>query len=179
MTNNWFVITGGPSSGKSTTIQLLKDKGYKTTTETARSFIESQFDKGFTMDQIRSDHLKFQRTVFNLQCKLEDGLASKELTFLDRAVPDTIGYLRYRQLSVPKDILDVCSQNMKRYKKVFLLEQLPFEADQVRVETNGDAERISEQLTQVYMELGAQLVKVPVMKKEKRVEFILTQVASL
>jgi predicted ATPase len=30
---NWYVITGGPSSGKSTVIQELKDLGYTTAHE--------------------------------------------------------------------------------------------------------------------------------------------------
>ena len=28
---NWYVITGGPGSGKTTTVNLLRDRGYKTT----------------------------------------------------------------------------------------------------------------------------------------------------
>jgi predicted ATPase len=28
---NWYVITGGPSSGKTTTINILTARGYKTT----------------------------------------------------------------------------------------------------------------------------------------------------
>lgn len=31
---NWYVVTGGPSFRKTTTVNLLKERGYKTTIET-------------------------------------------------------------------------------------------------------------------------------------------------
>ena len=35
---NWYVITGGPGSGKTTTVNLLKERGYITTFEHARNY---------------------------------------------------------------------------------------------------------------------------------------------
>ena len=35
---NWYVITGGPGSGKTTTVNLLKERGYITTFEHARHY---------------------------------------------------------------------------------------------------------------------------------------------
>ena len=32
-TTNWYVITGGPSTGKTTLINMLKEEGYNTTIE--------------------------------------------------------------------------------------------------------------------------------------------------
>ena len=38
---NWYVITGGPSTGKTTTIDLLQKQGYHTTIEHARHYIDT------------------------------------------------------------------------------------------------------------------------------------------
>ena len=38
----WYVITSGPGSGKTTTVQLLRNKGYTTTIEHARHYIDTQ-----------------------------------------------------------------------------------------------------------------------------------------
>ena len=45
---NWYVITGGPSSGKTTTVTLLKERGYITTMEHARHYLDTQRLKGKT-----------------------------------------------------------------------------------------------------------------------------------
>ena len=39
---NWYVIRGGPSSGKTTTVNLLKERGYITTFEHARHYLNTQ-----------------------------------------------------------------------------------------------------------------------------------------
>lgn len=38
---NWYVITGGPGSGKTTTAHLLKERGYTTTFEHARHYLDN------------------------------------------------------------------------------------------------------------------------------------------
>ncbi len=50
---NWYVITGGPSSGKTTTVNLLKERGYITTFEHARHYLDTQRLKGKTIDEVR------------------------------------------------------------------------------------------------------------------------------
>jgi predicted ATPase len=37
---NWYVITCGPSSGKTTTLNILNKKGYNTTIEHARHYLD-------------------------------------------------------------------------------------------------------------------------------------------
>ena len=55
---NWYVITGGPSTGKTTIIDLLQKKGYKTTIEHARHYIDTMHDDGQTVEEIRSNKRK-------------------------------------------------------------------------------------------------------------------------
>ncbi|MBP6913484.1 MAG: ATP-binding protein [Candidatus Levybacteria bacterium] len=174
--NNWFVITGGPSSGKSTTIRLLSRKGYVTTQEIAREFIESQFKLGLSMTEIRKDQLGFQMQILALQMKLEEGLASGQITFLDRSIPDIMAYLIFRTCPIPDAYVKIYEASKHNYKKVFILDSLSFEEDPVRVENAKEAEEIRLLLEKSYKDLGIDIVKVPVMGEEKRVSFILEHV---
>lgn len=171
MKNNWFVITGGPCSGKSTTLQLLSKKGFKVTQETAREYIDSEIKKGVSLLEIRSNPQKLQDNIAKAQIKLEESLNPNEAIFLDRAVPDSIGYYNFLKIKCP----DFVSRKAKgsEYKTVFFLEQLPYVNDSVRDETKEQAEEISRALEKAYSNLNIEFTKVPVMDKKKRVEFIL------
>ena len=39
---NFYILTGGPGSGKSTVFKLLSDMGYLTVEETGRNIIQKQ-----------------------------------------------------------------------------------------------------------------------------------------
>lgn len=39
---NFYILTGGPGSGKSTVLKLLSDMGYLTVEETGRNIIQKQ-----------------------------------------------------------------------------------------------------------------------------------------
>src|SRR3989344_7422684 len=105
MTNNqktnWYVVTGGPSSGKTTTVNLLKDRRYKTTIEHARHYIDTQKVTGRTVEEIRNNQLIFQRGILNMQIAQEQALSPNDVVFLDRAIPDALAY--YRFLKFPVD----------------------------------------------------------------------------
>jgi predicted ATPase len=92
---NWYVITGGPSSGKTTTVNLLKDRGYITTMEHARHFLDTQRLKGRTIEEVRKNQLEFQHGVLQMQIDQENEIAPHVQVFLDRAVPDALAYHRY------------------------------------------------------------------------------------
>jgi len=66
-TTNWYVITGGPASGKTTTVNLLTQRGYKTTIEHARHFIDTQRMEGKTVEEIRQNQAAFQAGILDMQ----------------------------------------------------------------------------------------------------------------
>lgn len=168
---NWYVITGGPGSGKTTTIHLLRDKGYITTIEHARHYIDTQRISGKTVEEIRNNQIEFQRGVLNMQIEQEKYLSPDEMAFLDRALPDALAYYRFLKLPIDEKLAEA----LKRvsYKKIFILDFLPLVNDYARIEDGEAQKKIHSLITEVYESLPFPVVHVPVMPPEERVEFIL------
>lgn len=170
-TTEWYVITGGPSSGKTTTVELLKQRGYKTTIEHARHYIDTQRVTGKTTEEIRANQLAFQRGILDMQIAQERELSRDETVFLDRAIPDALAYYRFLDLPEDRKIQDAIRE--ASYKKVFILDPLPLERDYARTEDEAAQKRIHELLTEVYDSLLFPVVHVPVLSPEERADFIL------
>ena len=172
---NWHVITGGPSSGKSTLIEQLADKGYWTVAEAARQHIESEVAKGRTVKEIRADGAALARDVMDLQRKTEDGLCARDVTFLDRGLPDCLAFFRLAGAN-PNDFLAECFYH--RYASVLVLDQLPFERDGTRLESDADIARyLKVWHTRDYHAFGYRIVRVPVLPPEERLAFVLESLA--
>jgi len=168
---NWYVITGGPSSGKTTTVTLLRERGYHTTIENARHYIDIQRQQGKTLDEIRTNQANFQLAVLKLQIKQEQSLPADELVFLDRAIPDALAYYKFLNLTPDPLLLDALKTSS--YKKVFVLHRLPFVKDYARTEDEDAQKAIHLLLIEVYRSLNFPLIQVPDMPPEDRVDFIL------
>src|SRR5215204_1711685 len=119
---NWYVITGGPGSGKTTSVNHLNMLGYHTTIEHARHFIDTQMVTGKSVDEKRKSQIEFQKGILDMQILQEASLSPDELIFLDRALPDTLAYYRFLNLPVNKELKDALKKAF--YKKVFILESL-------------------------------------------------------
>lgn len=177
MMTKWHVITGGPSSGKTTMITLLAQRGYRTTIELARHLIDTQRITGRTTAEIRANQREFQRSVFMMQLKQEQALDPDELCFLDRALPDSLAYYRYLELEPEPELLAALKR--ASYRKAFVLDLLPLARDYARTESSLAQHRIHSLLIEVYEELGCPVERVPVLPVEQRLEFILSRVEGL
>lgn len=168
---NWYVITGGPSSGKTTTVNLLKERGYITTFEHARHYLDTQRLKGKTIEEVRKNQREFQLGVLDMQIEQENQISPDVLVFLDRAIPDALAY--YRFLNLPEDEKLTEALRTVSYKKVFVLDCLPLVKDYARTEDAAAQKKIHALLIEVYESLGFLVIQVPVLQPEKRVDFIL------
>jgi predicted ATPase len=169
---NWFVITGGPGSGKTTTVNILRSRGYKTTIEHARHYIDTQCLKGKTVEEVIRNQVEFQMGVLEMQIEQETALDPDEMVFLDRAVPDALAYYHFLQLAVNERILTAV--NNVNYKKVFILECLPIVNDYARREDAVAQKKIHDCITEVYTSLPFPVIHIPVLEAEKRADLILS-----
>ena len=168
---NWYVITGGPSSGKTTTVNLLKERGYITTFEHARHYLDTQRLKGRTIEDVRKQQREFQLGVLDMQIEQEDQISPDVQVFLDRAIPDALAY--YRFLNLPVDEKLTAALLTVSYKKIFILDRLPLVNDYARIEDEAAQKKIHALLSEVYQSLPFPVLHVPVLTPEQRVDFIL------
>jgi predicted ATPase len=168
---NWYVITGGPSSGKTTTVNILKARGYTTTIEHARHYIDTQRITGKTVEEIKNNQLEFQYGVLSMQIAQEQALSPTDTVFLDRAIPDILAYYRFLNLPVDDQLLEIIRK--VSYKKIFILSPLPLVTDYARTEDTVAQKKIHMLLTEVYESLSFPVVHVPTLSPEERVDFIL------
>ncbi len=169
--DNWYVLTGAPSSGKTTTLKALEKKGYKVFYEWARIYIDDEMRKGRTLKEIRKDELSFQRKILELKVNFEKKLPKKDLVFMERGIPDSTAYMQMCGIKNDKALakeLKNCS-----YKKVFLMELLKYDADYARTESQEEAQLLEKLLEKSYTDLDIEVVRVPKMSVSKRVKFIL------
>ena len=170
---NWYIITGGPSSGKSTLLTYLQSAGYVIIPEVARALIDEEIAKGKSLQEIRFDERAFQRRVFQRKIDLEEKLLSDQLTFLERGIPDSIAYYRL----TGDEVEPVINASKKRkYKRVFLLEQVPFVKDYARTEDEGRANIISNFLHKAYQDVGYEVTTIPLLSVPERAEILLKYV---
>lgn len=174
MSNNWYVITGGPCSGKTTTLGVIEKMGYQVEYETARFWIEQELKKGKTLEEMRKDEYLFQKKILELKIEYEKKFPKNELVFIERGIPDTTAYYQQscgiKEDELLKESLQKCS-----YKKVFLFELLDYQRDYARLENEKEAKILEDLLEESYRSLGMEVIRVPKMSVQQRVEFILKQ----
>ncbi|UCD91130.1 MAG: ATP-binding protein [Desulfobacterales bacterium] len=167
---NWYVITGAPCSGKTAVISGLEQKGHQVVHEVARAYIDEQLQKGQSIAQIKTDILSFESHILYKKIEIEQSLPKSSVIFLDRAVPDSIAYYMIEGLN-PDDPIQ--KSKLIRYKNIFLFERLRFEKDDVRSEDEKIAAQLDRLLQTSYEMLDYDIIYVPVMPVDKRIDFIL------
>ena len=170
----WCVITGASCSGKTTLIEMLAGKGFRTVPEAGRKYFERELGKGRVIEEIRADPAAFTRQVYDIMLAHEGGLRVNEINFLDRALPDGFAFYRLAGMN-PNQILPDCFQH--RYACVFLLKRLPYQKDGVRVADDETAAYLESWIYRDYRALGYQVIEVPVLSPEGRFEFVLRKLS--
>jgi predicted ATPase len=79
---NWYVITGAPSSGKTSVIRELEGLGYRVVHEVARAYTEEELKKGRKLDEIKADALTFEQHILDRKIGIETSLPKDAVIFL-------------------------------------------------------------------------------------------------
>ena len=171
---NWHVITGAPSCGKTTLIDQLASQGFHTVPESARLYMENEMGKGRSAHEILDSDVD-ERAMTEWQRRAEHGLRVTDVVFLDRALPDYLGWWRLHGLN-PNELLAECLYH--RYASVFMLDPLSFQPDDQRVEeVAAIAAYTGEWLARDYAALGYSIVRVPVLSPEQRLALVLERLS--
>ena len=93
-----YALAGGPSSGKTTLIEALRDAGFSVADEVARAVIQD----GFTGDSPK-EVIARQKEILTRQLKLEASVA--EDTFFDRGSVDGLAYCQHHLGRIPKELM--------------------------------------------------------------------------
>lgn len=177
MTDNtarFFVVTGGPGSGKSTLIDALERAGHARTVEAGRGIIQEQVriggralpwgDRQLFAELMLSWEMRSYRMAEEV-----DGAV-----FFDRGVVDVAGYLQLVGLPVPEHIRKAAE--LFRYNsRVFVAPPWReiFHADAERKQDWEEAVRTYEVLADAYLSNGYELVELPCVAMSERVRFVL------
>lgn len=169
----FFVISGGPGSGKSTLIAALAETGLPHMPEAGRAIIQQEVAAGgpalpwsdpgaFAEKMLAHDIANWQRA------ELLDGPV-----IFDRGIPDVMGYLKVIGHAVPPHI----AQAAKRYRynrQVFLAPPWKeiFAQDAERKQSFAEAEATYRAMQGVYSDLDYDLVILPLASVAQRVAFV-------
>ncbi len=175
MKSRKIVITGGPSTGKSTVIEALKNRQFACFDEVSREIIKEAQQQG--IEQLfLSDPILFSRKLIEGRVKQyhEADKIDKQLIFFDRGIPDVNAYLKYIKQQVPVEFEQV-TRSHPYDRLVFIMppwEEI-YTTDAERYESFNQAQLIHNKLVNYYKELGYFLIFVPFGPVEKRVDYIL------
>ncbi len=104
--DNYYILTGGPGSGKTTVLNLLADMGYLTMKESAREIIQRQVETGGDgvpwMNTLRYADLMLLHAVTDF----EEYSHIDRPCFFDRGIPDVLGYVRLIHIPESKMLLE-------------------------------------------------------------------------
>jgi predicted ATPase len=176
------VLTGGACAGKTTLLDHLARKGFRTVPEAALIVIQRLNRRmGSNRQQAwRSAHLlEFQKMIVDQQLLQERAVPAQPdgPVFLDRGLIDGLGYLRQAGLEPPEHLVRACQE--ARYTQVFLLHTLSlFQERRVtgRPDTLDYSLAIASAIRKAYQEYGFSVIEVPEMPVAQRVSFILKRI---
>ena len=173
--NKHYVITGAPSTGKSSVINELRKMNFVCHEEIAREIIKENQENNhnvFPWVNMR----EFSEMVYSRMKKRAEH-QSDDLCFLDRSVVDLIGYMEFANEKSPINYAEFAKSS--RYaKKVFIMPLWGsiYTNDQERKESIEEAKTIEYNLRKSYKNLGFELIDVPLLAIKERAKFILTEI---
>ncbi len=170
------IITGGPSTGKTSIISVLENDGYNCMHERSREIIQEGIKNNSDILPWL-DVYKFSEKVISqreAQYHSAKSKNSSKFTFFDRGRPDVYAYMEYDKVDVPEHFLNL-GKTLRYHTKIFLTPAWKeiFENDAERKEDFYKAEQLEHYIHSTYKNLGYNVIIVPKSNVEERIRFIL------
>lgn len=149
---NWFVMTGAPCSGKSSSLKLLEKSGYRINPDISRIYLTDQKKSGTPVEKELLYSPEVQKILFYLMTKDALSLDTDKMVLHDYSLPDNIAFLRHGGMKVPEEVKR--SAKIFRFRKIFIFEPLELIPDGIRTEDKKDQVKLFELIKECYLELG-------------------------
>ena len=159
-----YVISGAPSTGKTTLLEELKKRGYNILPEAARTVGEAH-------KELRGK--EFQEAILKFQ-KEQLAKSEKGIFFVDRGFGDTLSYYLLQNLPIPKKEMDYVMKT--KYSGVFILDFLDFYEQEGRVITKEKQKEIQSKLIETYKKLNYNPILIPFATITERADIILSKI---
>ncbi|KVA05242.1 AAA family ATPase [Burkholderia sp. AU19243] len=169
----FFVVTGGPGSGKSSLVDALERGGFARSHEAGRGVIRDQMAIDGPALPWR-DRAAFAELMLNWEMRSYHlARAARGPVFFDRGVPDVIGYLRLTGLPVPAHA-EAAARRFRYHRRVFIAPPWPeiYAQDTERRQDFAEAVRTYEAMVDCYTAYGYRLIELPRASVKARVRFV-------
>ena len=170
----FYIITGGPGSGKTTLIDSLRSRNYASSIEAGRGIIQDQMlIHGRALPWL--DPLLFAELMLAWEMRsYHIAKQSSGPVFFDRGVPDVLGYLRLTNIPAPEHMRKAAGE-FRYNRTVFLAPPWPeiFRQDLERKQDFDEAQRTYDALVSTYNGLRYALIELPRIGVKERCQFIL------
>lgn len=172
---NLFI--GGPSTGKSSVITALSDRGYWCFPEISREVTLEARQLGIE-HLFLDEPLKFSEMLLKGRIKQfeEAKTLNTNQVFIDRGIPDVTAYMDHFGETYPEEFAKA-NENY-RYDNVFLFPIWNdiYTQDNERFEDLELAKNIQKALIKTYENLDYKLIEVPKTRINERIDFILDKI---
>ncbi|MFT7245506.1 MAG: putative ATPase [Candidatus Azotimanducaceae bacterium] len=166
------VLTGGPGSGKSTTLGALVKCGFEIRSDSARTIITRRKAKGLSP---RPEPAEFAQEIITAELSSFQA-ATTSPTFFERGVVDALGMAQHAGVMDATALSEMAAQ-LRYCDKVFLFPpwQEIYVTDAERDQTLEEAAAVYRSTLAWYPKFGYDLVEVPFGSPENRAKFILAE----
>ena len=172
--DRFFIVTGGPGSGKTVLLNRLQAQdGLRVMSEAGRAIIRDQVRIGGRALPW-ADRAAFSELMLAADMRTHgEASASEGVVLFDRGVPDVIGYLTLCGLDVPEHV-SVAGRLFRYSSQVFIAPPWRelYETDAERKQSLEEAEATYLAMVDVYGSLGYELIELPRVSIAERATFV-------
>lgn len=178
LNNNFFIITGGPGTGKTTLIEELRRRGICCIEEGARKIIQDEMASGG--DALPWKNIKKCIELMiarSIDAYYEAVNAGENVVIFDRGVLDYLGFAYRTQTPISHE-LENTAKSLLYNKMVFIAP--PWEEiycnDAERKQTFEEALEVYDSCVKIYSENGYEVIEIPKATINERAEFLIKHI---
>lgn len=175
--NNFYILSGGPGSGKTSLINALAKQGIPCMPEAGRAIIQDQIAIGGSALPW-GDKTAFAELMLCWEMRsYREAQQFQGPVLFDRGIPDVMGYLLLSQLPVPAHI-EKAAHLFKYHHRVFIAPPWPeiYTTDEERKQSEAEAIATYNVLVNVYSKLGYHISLLPLTTVDERAQFVLKNI---